>query len=507
MLVATALFVVSAVCAAAISVPLVYLGIVIADSPAHAWEALWRDRTLELLTRSLGLGVAVAVTASTLAVTLAWLTTRTDLPGRRVWALLTVLPFVIPSYIVAYLFVSAVGPSGVIVQANWIHGFGGAWLVLTLFTYPLVLLPVRAAMRRLDPSLEEAARGMGRSPLAVFRTVTLPQLTPAIGAGALLAALYTLSDFGAVSILRFDSFTRVIYQSYRASFDRTGAAALAGLLVVVMLILHAAEARLRARRSRARNAPGTARPPTTVRLGRATIPAVLFCGAVVSVALVVPVVTLIAWSRRAIAGDPAWENILSSAGNSLLTAGLAALAAVVVSTPIAFLAARHTSRPTRVIEAVSSTGYVLPGIVIALSLVFVGTRVAPWAYQTLLIVVFAMVVHFLPLALGSIRAALLQIPRSVEEAGRSPGRGPLTVWARITAPLAMGGTIAGGALVFLTAIKELPTVILLAPTGFDTLATDLWKTTNLSIFEAGAIPALVLLAISAPPLFFLTGQD
>ncbi len=501
------LLLVAVVCAAAAAVPLVYLVIVIAGSPSAAGDAIWRARTVELLVRSLGLALAVATTSSVIAVVLAWLTVRTDLPGRRLWALLTVLPFVVPSYIGAYLFVSALGPGGVLVQVDWIYGFGGAWLVLTLFTYPLVLLPVRAAMRRQDPSLEEAARGMGAGPVTSFLTVTLPQLTPAIGAGALLAALYTLSDFGAVSILRFDSFTRVIYQSYRASFDRTGAAALAGLLVVVMLLLYLWEARVRSTRSNARSAPGTARPPAPVPLGRWKLPALAFCTAIVTIALVVPVITLVVWSQRAVAGAPDWSAITGAMGNSLLTAGLAATAAVIVALPVALLSARHPGRATRTVEAISSSGYVLPGIVIALALVFVGTRAAPWAYQTLLIVVFAMVVHFLPLALGAMRTALLQVPRSLEEAGRSCGRGPLSVWATITAPLAMGGTLAGGALVFLTAVKELPTVILLAPTGFQTLATEIWQQTNASVFEAGAVPALVLLLVSAPPLFFLVGRD
>jgi len=500
----------AAVCAAAVAVPLVYLAIVVAGAPGEAWEALWRSRTAELAARSMGLAVAVSASASTLAVGLAWLTTRTDLPGRRIWAVLVALPFVIPSYIGAYLFVSALGPGGVLIQVDWIYGFGGAWLVLTLFTYPLVMLPVRAALRRLDPSLEEAARGMGRSGLEVFRTVTLPQLAPAIGAGALLASLYTLSDFGAVSILRFDSFTRVIYQSYKASFDRTGAAALAGLLVLIMLGLYALESRLRSSRSAARSAPGTARPPAPVPLGRWKLPALAVVGSVVGVALVIPVTTLIVWSGRSVAGHPDWGDIATAAGHSLLTAGLVAAAAVAVALPVALLASRYGTPPTRVtrvIEAISSSGYVLPGIVVALAMVFVGTRVAPWAYQTLFIVVFAMVVHFLPLALGSMRTALLQVPRSLEEAGRAAGRGPVEVWATITAPLAMGGTLAGAALVFLTAVKELPTMILLAPTGFETLATEIWTQTNAAFFEAGAIPALVLLLLSAPPLFVLVGRN
>jgi len=493
--------------AAAVAVPLVYLLIVVADGPGQAWEAINRPRTAQLALRSIGLAVAVSTTATTLAVGLAWLTTRTDLPGRRWWAVLVALPLVVPSYIGAYLFVSALGPGGLLLQVDWIYGFWGAWLVLTLFTYPLVLLPVRAALRKLDPALEEAARGMGRSALEVFRTVTLPQLVPAIGAGVLLVALYTLAEFGAVSILRFDSFTRVIYQSYKASFDRTGAAALASLLVVLMLGLYAVEARMRDRRSATRSSPGTARLAAPVALGRWKLPALAAVASIVTVALLIPVGTLVVWSGRSVAGDPDWGAISTAAWHSLLTAALAAGAAVVVALPCALLASRYPGRVTRLIEALSSSGYVLPGIVVALALVFVGTRVAPWAYQTLAIVVFAMTVHFLPLALGSMRTALLQVPRSVEEAGRAAGRGPIEVWATITAPLAMGGTLAGAALVFLTAVKELPTMILLAPTGFDTLATEIWTQTNAAFFEAGAIPALVLLLVSAPPLFLLVGRD
>lgn len=488
------------------AVPLVYLGVVIADAPQAAWDAIARERTARLALRSMSLAAAVAVTAGALAVVLAWLTTSTDLPGRRFWAVLTVLPFVVPSYIGAYLFVGALGPGGVLIQVDWIYGFGGAWLVLSLATYPLVLLPVRAALRGLDPSLHEASAGMGRRPFAVFRTVTLPQLAPAIGAGMLLATLYTLSDFGAVSILRFDSFTRVIYQSYRGSFDRSGAAALAALLVLLMFVLFALESRVRGRHRRARAAPGTVRPATPVPLGRWTVPALAFCGLVVGVALVIPVMTLLVWSSRAVAGSPEWATTLSAAGNSLLTASLAAVVAVAVAAPVALLAARHPGRSTRTVEAVSSSGYVLPGIVVALSLVFIATRVTPWAYQTLAVVVFALVVHLLPLALGAMRSSLLQIPPSVEEAGRSAGRGPLAVWATITAPLAASGTLAGGALVFLTAVKELPAIIVLAPTGFDTLATQIWQQSSAAAFERSAIPALVLLAVSAPPLFFLVGR-
>lgn len=503
---------------AAVALPGAYLAIVVLGDAGAALDALWRERTLRLLLRSLALAFAVAVGASAIALPLAWLTVRSDLPGRRTWAVLTVLPFVVPSYIGAYLFVAAFGPRGLLQQVlaaplgiervPSVYGFAGAWIVLTLFTYPLVLLPARAALRRLDPALEEAARGMGASPWRIARTVVLPQLVPALGAGALLVGLYSLSDFGAVSILRFDSFTRVIHQSYRASFDRTSAAALAFLLVALMVVLLALEARVRRRGTYHRAAPGSIRPAAPVPLGRLRWPALAFCGALVAVTLVLPVAMLLVWAWPDAGEAIPWADVSRAAGNSLLTAGLAAGIAVLVALPAARLGARHGARRiVRAVDAAHHAGYALPHLVVALALVFFGIRVAPWAYQTLGMAVFALVVLYVPLALGALRATLLQVPPSLEEAARGMGRGSLSIAATVLAPLTRAGILAGAALVFLTAIKELPAMILLAPTGFDTLATMVWQEASLAAYEHAAVPALALLLVSAPALALLLGRE
>lgn len=497
-----------------VALPLAYLAYVVAQDASLAWDTIWRDQTLRLLLRSSALAAAVTLGAVAVALPLSWLVTRTDLPGRRVWTVLVTLPLVIPSYIGAYLMVSALGPHGLVQdllaepfgvqRLPSIYGFFGAWLVLTLFTYPLVLLTVRATLARLDPQLEEAARGMGRSGWSTYRTVVLPQLMPAIGAGGLLVALYVLSDFGAVSILRFDSFTRAIYASYRASFDRIGAASLAALLVALMFVVLWLEGRTRRRFAYYRTAPGAARRPQPVRLGRWRWPALAVCATVTLLALVVPVSVLVYWSLQSVAGDPNWSEISSAAVDSVTAAGLAAVIGAVCAMPVAMLAARYPSRLAAVIERVTFTGYALPHIVVALTLVFFGTRVALPLYQTLAMLVFAFVVLLLPLAVGAMRASLLQVSPRLEEAARSVGRGPLAVLRTITAPLAAGGVAAGAALVFLTAVKELPATLVLAPIGFETLSTEIWTATSVGFYERGAIPSLVLLLISAPPLYLLT---
>ena len=480
-------------------------------APEDAREAIWSADTLALLLRSIGLAAAVTATTIAVAVPLAWLTTRTDLPGRRVWGVLCLLPLVIPSYIGAYLMVSALGPSGIaqdvlgVERLPSIYGFTGAWLVLSAFTFPYVLLPVQAVLRRVDPQLEEAARGLGRSPRQVFTSVVLPQLVPAIGAGGLLVALYVLSDFGAVSILRFDSFTRVIYTTYRSSFEREGAAALACLLVLVTLLVLWLEGRTRRSRAYHRIAPGAQRRAKPVPLGRWRWPALGFVGGVVLV------------------GARAAGRACSSTGRRSRSARTSTGApsgrppgtrcwpprSPRAWPPLRRCPSRCSPRATRAARrrrssALSYAGHALPGIVVALALVFLGTRAWPALYQTLAMLVLAYVILFLPQAIGAIRAALLQIDPHVEEAARSLGRSPLAVLRTITAPLARSGVLAGAALVFLTAVKELPATLLLAPIGFETLATEIWRLTSASFFERGAIPSLVLLAVSAVPLALLT---
>ena len=502
-----------ALLALAAALPLAYLAIVVGGDAGGALDTIFRTRTAELIARSVGLTVAVTAAAIAIAVPLAWLTVRTDLPGRRSWAVAAALPLVIPSYIGAYAVLSALGPQGLLRDALGVDslpsitGFPGAWLVLTLFTYPFVLLPVRASLRRLDPQLEEAALGMGRSPREVFRTVVLPQLVPAIGAGALLVSLYVLSDFGAVSIMRFDSFTTSIYTLYRASFDRIGAASLATLLVLLMLVLLWLESRARKPGALYRSAPGSARPARVVALGRWRWPALAFCGAVALLALAIPVAVLVYWSLQSFAGSVDWSDVAAAAGNSLLASGLAAAIAAACAVPIAVLSVRHRGPFAAIVERLSYTGHALPGIVVALALVFFGTRVVIGLYQTLAMLVFAFTVLFLPLAVGVIRAALLQVSPRVEEAARSLGRSPIEVLRTITAPLMASGVLAGAALVFLTAIKELPATLILAPIGFETLATEIWQATNVGFFERGAVPSLILLAVSALPLYLLTARE
>jgi iron(III) transport system permease protein len=487
--------------------PLAYLLVRALGAGGDAWDIVLRPRTLTLVANTLGLVAVVTGAATVIGAGLAWLTVRTDLPGRRVFAVLAALPLVVPSYVIALAFIAAVGPGGAAQElglglgGRWVFGFDGAALALSLATYPYVYLLTSAALRRLDPALEEAARSLGRSRLAAFREVTLPVLAPSIGAGAILVALYTLSDFGVVSLMRFDALTRAVYRQYQAAFDRDPAAVLGLVLVALTVLVLLVESRLQAR-GRLRR-PGGERPVAPVALGAWRWPAAGLATAVVALSLVLPVGVLVWWVQRGRSRLPALDDVAVSAANSLLVAALAATAAVLAALPVALLAARRPSRWSRLLQRGAYVSNALPGVVIALALVFFSSRLLTPLYQTLAVLVSAYVVRFLPQALSGAQAALARLDPQLEQASRGLGAGPWRTLARVTVPLVAPGLLAGATLVFLSTMKELPATLLLRPIGFETLATDVWNATAVSSYAAAAVPALLLIVLSAPVVWFL----
>ncbi len=496
--------------------PLGYLLVRASGAGAAGWAMLWRPRTLQVLINSAALAGVVTTLTIVIGVPLAWLTVRTDLPGRRLWTILTALPLVIPSYVGAFALVAFLGPRGMLQE--WlaplgverlpeIYGFVGAVYALTLFTYPYLLLSVRAGLLRLDPSLEEAARSLGYGRRQTLWRITLPNLRPAIAAGALLVGLYTLSDFGAVSLLRFTSFTRAIFISYQSSFDRSLAALFSLLLVAFTLLILLAEQRSQSRARYYRLGAGVGRKPQPIALGRWRWPALAFCVLVIGAALIAPLAVIFVWLARGLHAGESFAPLTRAALNSTVAAGFAAIAVTVAALPIAYLVVRHPGRLTILAERVAYLGHGLPGIVVALSLVFFGANYLTPLYQTLPMLICAYVVLFLPQALGAERAAMMQTNPRLEEAARSLGLTPARVWRRVTLPLLRPGLLAGAALVFLTTIKELPATLLLAPTGFNTLATQIWSAATESFFARAAAPALLLVVLSASSLFLLLSQE
>ncbi len=502
--------------AAGVLLPLGYLVLRASQAREGVWDLLLRPRTLDVLINTIVLAVAVGLTAAAIAVPAAWFTVRTDIPLGRWLAPMCALPLVIPSYVGALTFIAVLGPRGYFsswisesVGISWfpnIYGFTGAWLVLSLFTFPYVFLTVSGALRGIDPIHEEAARSLGKGPLGAFASTTLRQLRPAAISGMLLAALYTVSDFGVVTLFRYDSLTRAIYVQYGASFDRSYAAVLSLVLVTFAVLLLAIESQWRDRAAYYRIGAGVARQRKVVELGWKRYPAFACLVALLSLALMLPMGVLLFWLTRAVERGDDFSGLAQSTANSLILGGSAGMLAAICALPVAVLATRYRSRIGRLVERMTYLGYGLPGIVIALSFVFLGANYAPQFYQTVPLLLFAYVVRFVPQAVGSTRSSLLQINPRLEDAARGLGRSWRgTLWS-ITVPLAVPGIMTGIVLVFLTVVKELPITLLMRPTGMDTLATDVWTAAGDFAYGRAAAPALLLILMSAIPSMLVLGR-
>lgn len=488
-----------------------------------AYRALRADELVEILASARVAGLlgrtallCLAVTATTLAIALpfAWLTLRTDLPGRRTWVVVSSLPLVIPSFVGGYAFVAALGPRGLV--QGWleplgverlptIYGFAGAWLVLSLFTYPLALLPIRAALGGVDPALTEVARSLGRSRTQAVLRVTLPQLRPAIVSGGLLVALYTLSDFGAVSLMRFDSLTVEALVRFK-TFDRTGSVVVGMVTILMTVAILVTEARTRGRVTYHPTHRGIRRRPPVSALGRWRWVALAGCSVLVLLALILPLSVIAIWLLRALNAGSELSFAVVPALRSMQASFLGAMATLVCAWPVALVAARHPGRFARAVEGAGYSGYALPGVVLAIAFVIAGSPFS-LLYQTLAFLVGAYVVHFLPQATGTMRASIAQVHPGVEEAARSLGASPFEVARKVLLPLVRPGVLTAFALVFLTVMKELPITLLLAPTGFRTLATLVWDKASAASFGEAALPALALVVLSSAPMALLVARE
>jgi iron(III) transport system permease protein len=475
--------------------PLVYLAVRASERGLDTvLDVLLRERTARLVLRSLALAGTVTAACVVLGIALAWLLTRTRIPGGRVWVVVAALPLAVPSYVAAFAWLSLFPGFG---------GFTGSALVLSLCCYPYVFLPVAAALERTDPAQEEVSRALGLGPVRTFAQVTLRQIRPAAAAGGLLVALYVLSDFGAVAILRYDVFTRVIYTSYRSSFDPTPAAILGCVLVAVTVLIVWGENRARGRAGYARLGGGAPRLRPRLDLGSWRLPALAGCALVGLAALGVPACALGYWSVQGSSSGLDLPALGAAAVSTLAVSALGALLTVALALPVGVIAARYRGRVPRLLEQAAYAGHALPGIVVALSLIFLTVRFAYPLYQRTPGLVLAYAVLFLPAAVGSVRASVAQAPPALEEVARSLGRSPSGVLRSVTLPLAAPGVAAGTALVFLTCMKELPATILLRPTGMETLATRLWSQTEINAYGAAAPYAAALVLLAALPTFLL----
>ena len=466
------------------------------------WETLANPRTLRPLANSIAIAGSVALSCMVLGTTLAWLVARTDLPGRRVWRFVLPLPLVIPSFVGATALLSAFGPGGLLPFVPRTEGFLGAFVVLTLLSYPFVYLPVLARLRTTDPALEEAARLLGSKPGRIVARVVLPRVRDTVAAGTMLVFLYGLSDFGAVSLMRYDTITRAIFSA--RLFDRPTSLVL-GLLLVTMALIAVAIERLLSRERR----PERERRKQQVMypLGAAGPPALGLLLGVTGAGLAAPLGVFVFWVLRGAstvgAGYAGIGEDLGFLLRPALNSGAAAVAAgacaAVVTLPVAYAAARHRNLVSDLAAGTVTSLFALPGLVVALAIVFWAIRApGPLAavYQSFPLLVAAYVLHFGAQSMRSSRVAIADVSRRYGDAGRTLGVKAYRRFFSIDLPLVLPGVVTGAGLVLLSTLKELPATLLLAPIGFETLATRIWNAAEDGFFAEVGITSLVLILLS-----------
>ncbi len=509
-----------------VSIPILYIFIRALGGGIDVWARLLQTRLWGLLANTLVLTLTVTTGTSILGVGLAWLTERTDMPGRKVFRWLLALPLAIPAYIGAIVHLALLRPRGGYIPqfleelvghpVNTPSPLGllGASFILILFLYPYVYLLSGAAFRSLHAALDEASHLFGRNNWQTLWGVTLPALRPGLTAGALLVTLDILAEYGTVALLRYETFSSAIFVQLAGRYDRSAASVLSGVLVLIAVIALWGELRVEGR-ARHTQLDSNWRLAPPIRLGAWRLPALLLVSGVCFASLIVPVTVLAAWSLQAFTDPQLLGGALRSgsrtlfdfASNSLWSAGLAAFLAVLLSLPVALFAWRYPGRLSRVISRLCQTGYALPGVVVALSLVLVVNRGLPFLYGTPFVVVIAYILRHMPQAVRASEAALTQISGSMEEAARSLGRTSAQTFFQVTLPLILPGLLAGGALVFLTSLKELPATLLLRPAGFDTLAVRVWIWAEQGSYIQAAPAALLLMIASVIPLSFLLKRE
>jgi iron(III) transport system permease protein len=498
--------------------PLAYVAYMALSSNPAVWERLWSTRIPELLANTVALAASVSAVTLVLGVSLAWVVARFEFPGRRLWEWMLVLPLAMPTYVLAYVYAYLLGTGGPVEQLwqAWRgpeghvlapQSFAGTTLVMALDTFPFVYLVSRAALLSMNVSFEEVARSCGVSRWATLWRVTLPLMRPAIAAGLALVILYVVSDFGAVSLLRYQTLTYAVYQQMTGRFDHTAASILSLLLVVLALLFLITERWFR-QRSRFYQTSGRFRTPARHRCGALrTVVITGHLGVVLAASFGVPTIYLLHWSIDAISQGAIDNRFWGYVLNSALLSGLAATGAVLIGLPLAYLATRRPTRLNVACLQAAYAGYVLPGPVVALAILALFTNFAPIFYGSVIVLLVAYIVHFLPAGLQSLEPALQQVTPNLEEVARTLGFGMRQVWQKVTFPLIRNGFLAAWVLMFLQTMKELPATLLLRPVGFDTLAIRVWLEASEEYYQLAAPSAILIVLLSLPALMLLVSKD
>jgi iron(III) transport system permease protein len=477
------------------------------------------DLLPEALRASAVLALGVGAGTLLLGGGLATLVSFYDFPGRRWldWAL--VLPLAMPAYVLVFVLLGQYDADGWLqraardvlgVQLPEVRSTGGAIAVLCLVLYPYVYVLGRAAFLEQSRDTFEAARGLGLSHARAIRRLALPLARPALAAGAALAVMEALADFGAVNLLNYRAMTDAIYRVWYGAFDRAAALQLATILVSLTVALVLLERMLRGRaRYHGALARGEAVVPRRLR-GPAAWLAAAVPVALLAVVLVGPLVQLTVWSVRSLGEGATGADLAQAALTSLGLATVAALVAVAAATVVVYGKRTRPSRVGGVTARLQTLGYAVPGTVVAVAvyipLAWLDRRIDGVFDTGLLLtgtavgLVLAYLVRFQALAFFAVESRMARLDPALDDAAQSLGADRNRVLSDVHLPLLWPGIVTAALLVFVEVMKELPATALLRPLGNDTLAIAVWEATKDSRFDTAALPALLIVLLGLLPV-------
>lgn len=500
----------------------------------NIWPHLLSTVLPDYVITTLGLMLGVGVLAAWLGVSTAWVTTMYEFPGRRIfeWALL--LPFAVPAYVIAYVYTDMLEYSGWL-QAGlrelfgwqtardyWfpeIRSLGGAVVMLALVLYPYVFMMVRATFIEQSASLRDAARTLGCNRRQVFWRVSLPTARPALAVGLALVLMEALNDFGTVDYFAVRTLTAGIYDVWMNMGNIGGAAQIASVMMIFILVLIGLERYSRRRQKQFSRGDRFKSFQRTKLTGRKAFASWLICVVPLAFGFVVPVLSL---ARHAVVYfEVSWTpDFFQMSWNSFMLSAIAAIGTIFLGLILAY--GKRLVKAPSVQKAVrlSGLGYAMPGAVLAVGVIiplaafdnavdrlfesWFGISTGLLLSGTVFAVIFAYIVRFLAVSAGSIESSLDKVTPSMDMAARSLGYNTLQILWKVHVPMIKPGVLTAALVVFVDCMKELPATLVLRPFNFDTLATHVYQFASDELLEESALSALVIVLVGIIPVILLS---
>ncbi|MCG9700205.1 iron ABC transporter permease [Vibrio natriegens] len=475
------------------------------------------------------LTIGVMVLSLVFGIPCAWFMAMCKLPTEKwlQWAL--VLPLAMPGYIIGYIFTDwfdFAGPIQIFLRdlTGWgpkeywfpdIRTLSGATFVLALVLYPYIYLLCRAAFMEQNVSLLQSARLLKCSPWESFRRISLPLARPSMAVGLSLVAMETIGDFGTVSYFAVNTLTTAVYDTWLGYSNLNAAAKISAIMLVIVVLLLSTE-RYSRRKQKLFQSQFNSHEDFRYELkGWKKWAALIWCWGLVLIAFILPLMQLVDYSITYFAQS--WTpQFREYAWNSLVVSVIAAIIGVVVALVVNFTYRVNGKRTTLTFIRLSSMGYAVPGTVLAIgvmvAVLFMDHRIndvakaMEWGRPGLIFsgsmfaIIFAMVVRFSAVAIGSIESNLNKISPSLDMASRTMGCTPNSMLWRVHFPLVKRGALIAALLVFIESMKELNAALLLRPFNFETLATYVYNFASDEHLELAALPAVLLVFVGLIPL-------